>query len=257
MEESMRLLKVAALMIIIALSVSTTLLAQGSKKLIFSNFKSDPENVETHIIISDVDGVGPNVKISIYNEEGRLVYERYETLKAFGKLNYNPVAFLNAYQQGYNQNPKFRGTIRMESDGGNIIAQYLETTTAKVKLYAGTAICASNGEGYTNLTCQHFVSEKGVDAGIFVSNLETDRSVKIYVKFYSDNGGLLATENQLIQPNGMAFLNPYKITKGLRSSGTAYISVVGAGKIVGEYWQTPSGERNYLALPLDAVSKVR
>jgi hypothetical protein len=257
MEESMRLLKVAALMTIIVLSVSTTLLAQGSKKLIISNFKSDPENVETHIIISDIDGVGPNVKISIYNEEGRLVYERYETLKAFGKLNYNPVAYLNAYQQGYNQNPKFRGTVRLESDGGNIIAQYQETKNSKTPIFSGTAMQASNGEGYTTLTCQHFVSEKGVDAGIFVSNLETDRSVKVYVKFYSDNGGLLATENQLIQPNGMVLLNPYKITKGLRASGTAYISVVGAGKIVGEYWQTISGETNYIALPLCPVEKVR
>ena len=231
--------------------------AQVGKNLVINRFLSNPGNIETHVVISDVDGVGPNLKISIYNEDGKLVYERYETLKAFGKLNYNPLEYLTAYQHGYNQNPKFRGTVRVESDGGNIAGQYWEFRKSAEESYMNIAVPASAGEGYDKLVCQHFVSDRGIDASIVISNTESMRPVTIDAKFYSDNGGLVAVEKRVINPNGITVIDPFKATRGLSMTGTAYIVVVGAGKVAGEYWQASIREKYQVALPLEGVTNIR
>jgi hypothetical protein len=231
--------------------------AQVGKNLVINRFMSDPDNIETHVVVSDVDGVGPNLKISIYNEEGRLVYERYESLKAFGKINYNPLTHLNAYQHGYNQSPKFTGTVRIESDGGNIVGQYWENYRKKDKTWMNIAVPASSGSGYDKLVCQHFVSDRNVDSRMIISNTDIIRPVSIDVKFYSDHGGLVGTEKRVIQPNGVTIIKPHSSLRGVQMTGTAYIVVVGAGKITGEYWQTVENEKYQIALPLEGVTKIR
>jgi hypothetical protein len=237
--------------------LATALQAQVGKNLIINNFLSDPENVETHFVISDVDGVGPNIKISIFSEDGRLVYERYETLNAYGKLNYNPFIHLNAYQHGFNQNPRFRGTVRIESDGANVIGQYWEFYKKTEMNYKNIAVPAADGIGYDKLVCQHFVSDKGINSAMIVANAESKRPVTVNVKFYSDQGGLVASSKEIIQPNGIIRLNPYKVTRGLVMTGTAYVTVVGAGKVTGEYWQGSEKEKYQVALPLEGVTNVR
>lgn len=231
--------------------------AQVGKRLVINNFVSDPEEIEAHIVVSDVDGVGPNVKISIFAEDGRLVYERYETLSSFGKLNYDPYKHLNAFQHGFNQNPKFQGTIRIESDGGNLLGQYWQFYKKTDKKYMNFAVPAADGAGYDMLVCQHFVSDKSIGASIIAANTETNRSVMINIKFYSDEGGLVASDRQTIPANGVIRIDPYKATKGLKMTGTAYINVIGAGKVTGEYWQLSSGEKYQIALPLEGVTKIR
>jgi hypothetical protein len=231
--------------------------AQVGKTLIINNFSSDPENIETHVVVSDVDGIGPNIRISIFSDDGRLVYERYERLNAFGKLNYNPLTYLNAYQHGFNQKPTFHGTIRIESDGGNLIGQYWEMHKQKQDSYLNIAVPAANGEGYDKLVCQHFVSDKAVTSRLIISNAETNRPVTVNVKFYSDNGGMVASDKFIVQPNGIISIDPFKVTKGARMTGTAYLTVVGAGSITGEYWQASEAEKYQVALPLEGVAKIR
>jgi hypothetical protein len=243
--------------VITVLLATTQVDAQVGKSLVINRFLSDPDNIETHVVISDVDGVGPNIKITIYNDQGKLVYERYEALQAFGKLNYNPLTYLNAYQRGYNQNPKFSGTVRIESDGGNLVGQYWEMHKKPAESYKNIALTASDGAGYDRLVCQHFVSDRGIDAAIVVSNVEPMRPVTVDVKFYSDEGGLVATENRVIEQSGVVRIDPFKATKGVKMTGTAYIVVVGAGKITGEYWQASEKEQYQVALPLEGVSKIR
>jgi len=243
---------------IIALLVSTTMVdAQVGNNLVISRFMSDPDNIETHVVISDVDGVGPNLKISIYNEEGRLVYERYETLNAFGKINYNPLTHLNAYQHGYNQNPKFVGTVRIESDGGLITGQYWERYKQADRSFMNIAVPAGDGVGFDKLVCQHFVSDRTVDSRLIISNNEPARPVTIDVRFYSDHGGLVGTEKRVIPGNGVITVQPHRALRGVQMTGTAYVSVVGAGKITGEYWQTVEKEKYQIALPLEGVTKIR
>jgi len=84
------ILRTLALAICFILFSAVAAQAQTGKKLIINNFVSDPANIETHLVISDVEGIGPNIKISIFSEDGRLIYERYERLNPFGKLNYKP-----------------------------------------------------------------------------------------------------------------------------------------------------------------------
>ena len=246
------LLAVAAL-----LCATVQVEAQIGQNLVINRFVSDPDNIETHVVISDVDGVGPNIKISIFNDEGRLVYERYETLNAFGKINYDPLTYLNAYQHGYNQSPKFTGTVRIESAGGNIAGQYWEMNRDLDKAYMNIAVPAADGKGYDKLVCQHFVSDKSVNSQILVSNTEATRPVTIDVKFYSDNGGLVGVEKRVIPANGVSSINPFKSLKGVQMTGTAYVVVVGAGKITGEYWQAVEREKYQVALPLEGVTKIR
>lgn len=257
----MRTLSKASFSILLAvvalLFTAAQLEAQVGKNLVINRFVSDPDNIETHVVVSDVDGVGPNIKISIYNEEGRLVYERYETLNAFGKINYNPLTYLNAYQHGYNQKPVFSGTVRIESDGGNIAGQYWEKYRTTEKSYMNIAVPAADGKGYDKLICQHFVSDKTVDSRIIISNVDPVLSVNVDVKFYSDNGGLVGTEKRTIQPNGVTSIAPHKSLRGVQMTGTAYIVVSGAGKITGEYWQAVEKEKYQIALPLEGVAKIR
>ena len=130
---------------VLALGLSFTLAAQTGQKLIVNHFVSDPEAFETHLVITDVDGVGPNIKVSLFNEDGRLVYEQFETLHAFGKLNYNPVDYLQKYQHGFNQKPIFRGTIRIESQGGAIAGQYWQFSKNAENSFMNIAIPTANG----------------------------------------------------------------------------------------------------------------
>ena len=253
-----RALIAGMILAIAALCLSSTQAhAQTGKKLIVTLLPMSDERAETHVVISDVDGVGPNIKLSIFSEDGRLVYERYETLNTFGKINYNPLTYMNAYQHGYNQHPKFKGTLRIESDGGNIIGQYWEMHKDKKRSYMNTAVPAADGEGYDKLVCQHFVSDKTIDASIVVANAEANRPVTINVKLYSDDGGLVATEQFIIQANGIVRIDPFKVTKGVKMTGTAYMVVVGAGKVTGEYWQGSTSEKYQIALPLEGVTKIR
>lgn len=250
-----RLLKVAC--VLLAVYFASPVWGQTGQKLIINNFISDPAELETHLVISDVDGVGPNVKVSIFNEDGRLVYETFETLHAFGKLNYNPSDYLQKFQHGFNQRPIFNGSIKIESQGGNIAGQYWQFYKNHDMSYRDIAVPAANGLGYDKLVCQHFVSDKGIDSKIIVANAESTRPVTIMVKYYSDAGGLIASERVVVQANGMITLNPHKATKGLKLTGTAYLEVIGNGKVTGEYWQLSEKEKYQIALPLEGVTKIR
>jgi len=249
--------RITRTILILLLASPVWLSAQVGKTLIVNNFISDPDALETHLVITDVDGVGPNVKVSIYNEDGRLIYERFETLHAFGKLNYNPADYLTQYQFGFNQNPKFRGTIRVTSDGGNIAGQYWQFYKKEGMGYMNTAVPAAEGQGYDKLVCQHFVSDKKIDAELVLANAMSTRPTTVMVKFYSDEGGITSSKKVVIQPNGIVRINPYKATHGLRMTGTAYVEVIGKGKITGEYWQASQSEKYQVALPLEGVTKIR
>ncbi len=242
---------------VLAIGFSVTLAAQTGQKLIVNNFVSDPEALETHLVITDVDGVGPNIKVSLFNEDGRLVYEQFETLHAFGKLNYNPADYMQKYQHGFNQKPIFRGTIRIESQGGNIAGQYWQFYKNPENSFLDIAIPAANGIGYDKLVCQHFVSDRDVESRLIVANAEANRAVTVMVKYYSDAGGLTSSERIVVQPNGMLALDPFKGTKGLKMTGTAYLEVIGNGKVTGEYWQKSDHEKYQIALPFEGVVKIR
>lgn len=248
-----------ALAMVAVVGLTASVAAQVGQKLIINRFVSDPSQIETHVVISDVDGVGPNVRISIFSEDGKLVYEKYQKISEFGKINYDPLKYVNAYQHGYGQNPKFVGTLRIESDGGNVLGQYWEVYKDKKAAFNTMAVPAAMGSGYDKLVCQHFVSDKNVNASLIIANAETERAVNVNINLFADQGGLIASTTASIPANGVVSIDPYKVTKGQQKTGTAYITVVGAGKITGEYRQAMNTdkEKYQVALPFEGVEKVR
>lgn len=241
---------------LISTSIRSQVIEPGPK-LVVNNFQSDPANLDSRLIITDVDGIGPNIKVSIHHEDGRLVYERFETLTPFGKLQFQPAQYVNAYQHMLNQNPEFNGTLKIETDGGNIAAQFIVMSKSGAKNEKFTMAPAVSAEGTDNLLCQNFVSDKAINSQIIITNVESIRPVNVNIKYFSDEGGLIASDKLMIQPNGQVRIDPVRGTKGLKVSGTAYITVVGAGRVTGEYWQSSQSGNMRMSIPLLPISKVR
>ncbi len=131
--------------------------------LIINRFVSDP-NLETHLVVTDAEGVGVKIRVQIYDEDGNLKYDKYEILNPFGKINIDPHGCVNG--------EKMIGSIRVFSEEGKIVGQYWQFYKGKNMGYKNTAIPAADGKGFTKILCQHFVSDPTIEAYIVVSNVE-------------------------------------------------------------------------------------
>lgn len=214
-------------------------------QLVVNYFDSDPDEYETHLVITDVEGAGPVVNILVYDDKGELLDQQFYFLPIFGKVNYNPADRIG--------NRKFKGTIRIQSDGGNVAAQYWQFYKHSEKTPFNTAIPASDGEGSTALLVQHFVSDPNIDSQLVLVNPASDSSVTVAVTFYLDTGKQLTRDRHEIPPNGSIFLDPFEENEGLIKTGVAYCEVLRGGKITGEYWQASPGEQYQISLPMEII----
>jgi hypothetical protein len=214
-------------------------------QLVVNYFEADPEVFETHLVITDHEGTGSVVNVLLFNLEGVLVAQQSFFLPIFGKVNYNPADDIGA--------KKFKGTIRIYSDGGNVSAQYWQFYRDPLRSTFNTAIPASDAHGAPALLCQHFVSAPDIEARLVLVNPAADSSVTVAVTFYLDRGKQLTRDRHVIPPNGMKILNPYTENEGLTKTGLAYCEVVGEGSITGEYWQSSAAEQYQVSLPLDII----
>ncbi|MDT8323992.1 MAG: hypothetical protein RRA94_07780 [Bacteroidota bacterium] len=214
-------------------------------QLIVNYFEADPAVFETHLVITDHEGTGAVVNVLLYDLDGALVAQHSYFLPIFGKVNYNPADDIGA--------KKFKGTIRIYSDGGNVSAQYWQFYRDPLHSAFNTAIPASDAHGARALLCQHFVSAPDIDARLVLVNPAADSAVTVAVTFYLDRGKQLTRDRHVIPPNGMKVLNPYTENEGLIKTGLAYCEVVGEGSITGEYWQSSAAEQYQVSLPLDII----
>ncbi len=214
-------------------------------QLIVNYFEADPEMFETHLVITDHEGSGSVVNVLLHDLDGALVSAQSFFLPIFGKVNYNPVDDLGGR--------KFKGTIRIYSDGGNVSAQYWQFYKNPDRSIFNTAIPASDAHGSKALLCQHFVSAPDIGARLVLVNPAADSAVTVAVTFYLDRGKQLTRDKHSIPPNGMLELNPYVENEGLIKTGLAYCEVIGEGSVTGEYWQSSEAERYQVALPLDII----
>ncbi|MFZ1731194.1 MAG: hypothetical protein WBQ23_01715 [Bacteroidota bacterium] len=214
-------------------------------QLVVNYFEADPALFETHLVITDHEGTGSVVNVLLYEMDGSLVAAQSFFLPIFGKVNYNPADDLG--------DRKFKGTIRIFSDGGNVSAQYWQFYKEPERSVFNTAIPASDAHGSKALLCQHFVSSPDIGAHLVLVNPAYDSAVTVAVTFYLDRGKQLTRDKHSIPPNGMLELNPYTENEGLIKTGLAYCEVVGEGSITGEYWQSSEAERYQVALPLDII----
>lgn len=214
-------------------------------QLIVNYFEADPEIFETHLVITDHEGSGSVVNVLLYDLDGAIIASHAYFLPIFGKVNYNPAEDLAGR--------KFRGTIRIHSDGGNVSAQYWQFYRNPEKSVFNTAIPASDARGARALLCQHFVAAPNVRSRLVLVNPAADSAVTVSVTFYLDRGKQLTRDKHSIPPNGMLALDPYIENEGLVRTGLAYCEVVGDGVITGEYWQASDEERYQVSLPMDAI----
>lgn len=219
-----------------------------SDQLVVNLFESDPATLEPHLTITDVEGSGPIVNVQLYDEQGRLLDQEAFTLGIFGKANYNPAARLTE--------KRFRGSIRIHADGGNVSAQYWKWHLDPRQTIYNTAIPVADGAGAEALLCQHFVADPDprVRTRLILVNPGTD-SVRVAVTFYKDTGKQLSRDKYWIAPNAMLEINPVQANEGCTSSGLAYCEVMGAGRITGEYWQTVEYMQYQVSLPLEVIPK--
>lgn len=214
-------------------------------QLVVNYFEADPDMFETHLVITDHEGTGSVVNVLLHDTDGTLIADQSYFLPVFGKVNYNPAEQIGT--------KKFRGTIRIYSDGGNVSAQYWQFYRNPARSAFNTAIPASDANGSRALLCQHFVAAPGIAAQLVLVNPAADSSVTVSVTFYLDHGKQLTRDKHIIPANGMLALDPYVENEGLHRTGLVYCEVIGAGRITGEYWQSSQTERYQVSLPLDAI----
>ena len=211
--------------------------------LIINRFVSDPE-LETHLIVTDAEGIGVKIKIQIYDEDGNLKYDKYEILNPFGKINIDPHHCVNG--------EKMVGNIRVFSDEGKVVGQYWQFYKTAELGYKNIAISASDGKGFTKVLCQHFVSNPDVEAYIVVSNIEDDKPAVVNVKYYDDEGSNISVKRKVIQPNGSIYAEPYKDIEMVINGIVVVESEMGV-KITGDYWQHSFNEKYQIALQMEGI----
>lgn len=219
-----------------------------SDQLVVNLFESDPAVLEPHLTITDVEGSGPVVNVQLFDEYGRLLDQEAFTLGIFGKANYNPAERLTE--------KKFRGSIRINADGGNVAAQYWKFHRDPARTVYNTAIPVADGAGAEALLCQHFVADPDprIRTRLVLVNPGTD-TVRVAITFYKDTGKQLSRDKYRIAPNALLEINPVEANEGCTSTGLVYCEVLGAGRITGEYWQTVEHEQYQVSLPLEVIPK--
>jgi len=213
--------------------------AQGGKTFIINHFVSDPSVIESHLVVTDVEGNGPVVNITLYDNDGKQVGSGKELVQPFGKLNLDP----SKYVKG----GKINGTIHIASAGGNIVAEYWQFYKNGSESWKNPTTIGFEEPGYSKLVLDHFVADPGVEAYLVLASASGSDAV-VNIRFYDDKGNELGKARELVKSNGKAILKPTDYVKG-PANGVAFIETSG-GKITGEYWQAETAKKYQLAVPM-------
>ena len=232
---SIRSLGTAATVLVLLL-MTTSAWGQVGKTLIVNHYVSDPEVIEGHLVLSDVEGRGGKVNIAMFDEKGNLVGNTEESIPVNGKLNLNP--------ETYVRGRKLVGTMRVTSTQ-DIAGQYWQFYKDPKFGWKNIAVPAAVAPGATMLVCQHFVADPSIESYIVVADAEGSGPT-VYVEFYNDQGDLAGQTKVVIPKNGKFSIQPYALVGNKKMTGVAYIQTEG-GKITGEYWQVSAKEQYQIA----------
>ncbi len=233
--------RIISLTFTVALLLATNAFAQGGKNLVINHFVSDPRSITSHLVITDVEGMGPTVSFNFFDNEGKKVGEGRELVPKFGKLNLDPAKYVN--------NKVVNGTIHITADNGNVIAEYWQFYKGR-ESWKNTTTLGQVEPGFSKLACPHFVADPGVESYIVVASTE-GKEATINVKFCDDNGRELATKRLLVKANGKLAINPRDYIK-TSTTGVAFVTSE-SGKITGEYWQSENSKNYQVANPMNGV----
>lgn len=225
--------------------LTTAAWGQGGTSLVVNHFVSDPEVIEGHLVISDVEGRGGQVSIAFHDDKGALVANATENIPANGKLNLNP--------ENYVRGRKLTGTIRINSQR-TVAGQYWQFYKTAALGWKNIAVPAALAPGSTKLVCQHFVADPSIESYLVIADAE-GTGPTVYVEFYSDQGELAGQTKVTIPKNGKFSLQPYDLVGRKQMTGVAFIQTEG-GKITGEYWQVSEREKYQVAHPMQGGAPV-
>jgi len=221
--------------------LASRILAQGAEKYIINHFVNDPNIVEAHLVVTDVEGNGPVVRMKFYDGDGNLVGEGKELVQPFGKLNLNPAKYVSKVANG---------TIHIEAEGGNIVAEYWQFYKNEKESWKNTTTVGQVADGFSRLVCPHFVSDPDVEAYIVLANPDGKDAI-VNIAFHDDNGREVGKARELVKANGKIALQPWEIVKS-KATGVAFISAQG-GKITAEYWQAEKAKSYQIATPIAGI----
>jgi outer membrane protein OmpA-like peptidoglycan-associated protein len=209
---------------------------QAGKQLIINHFVSDPAVIEGHLVISDVEGKGGTINVSVFDERGNVAGKSVETIPPGGKLNVN--------SDKYVLGKKMVGTMHITSTA-TVAGQYWQFYKDPALGWKNIAVPAAVGPGSTKLICQHFVADPDIESYIVVADAE-GTGPTVYVEFYSDEGDLAGQTKIDIPKYGKFSIQPLALVGNKKMTGVAYIQTEG-GKITGEYWQVSDREKYQIA----------
>jgi hypothetical protein len=232
----------SVLFLVAVLALSGSVSAQGGKKFIINHFVSDQKVIESHLVITDVDGSGPVVNMSFYDNAGNKLGSGKELIQPFGKLNLNP----SRYVKGATVN----GSIHIEASGGNIVAEYWQFYKNPNESWKNTTSIGYEAPGYTKLVIDHFVADPGVEAYIVLASSSGSDAV-VNITFNDDQGNEIGKARELVPANGKAILKPNDYVTG-PATGVAYIRTSG-GSVTGEYWQAEAKKKYQLTVPMAGI----
>ncbi len=218
---------------------------QAGKQLIVNHFVSDPAIVEGHLVVSDVEGKGGTINVSVFDENGNVVGKAVETIPPGGKLNVN--------SDKYVLGKTMVGTMRITSTT-NVAGQYWQFYKDPALGWKNIAVPAAVGPGSTKLVCQHFVADPAIESYIVVADAE-GTGPTVYVEFYSDQGELAGQTKVDIPKFGKFSIQPLALVGNKKMTGVAFIQTEG-GKITGEYWQVSKREKYQIAHALQGGAPV-
>ncbi len=231
------------LLVLLAVTLSAgRVYAQGSERYIINHFVSDPKVIESHLVITDVEGKGPIVTMKFYDNAGKLLGEGKELIQPFGKLNLNPGKYVN--------NSVVNGTIHIESAGGNIVAEYWQFYKDAGESWKNTTAIGQEKKGFSRLVCPHFVADPNVEVYLVLASAN-GKDVVVTVTFRDDSGKELGSTRELIKSNGKLALQPNKILK-TKANGVVFITTEG-GRITADYWQAESMKKYQIATPIAGI----
>ncbi|MBN1447755.1 MAG: hypothetical protein JXA28_07470 [Bacteroidetes bacterium] len=223
------------------LLLASQVFAQGAEKYIINHFVNDPSVIEAHIVVTDVQGKGPIVKLTFYDNDGKLIAEGKELLQPYGKLNLDPGKYVTRVANG---------TIHIQAEGGNIVAEYWQFYKDQKESWKNTTTIGQEAKGYNALVCPHFVSDPDVEVYIVLANTDGKDAVA-NILFHDDSGREVGKARELVRGNGKTIVQPFKII-GNRANGVAFISVTG-GKITADYWQAEENKQYQIATPVSGI----
>ena len=229
------------LLVVTLLLLASNVRAQGADKYIINHFVNDPKVIEASLVITDVEGNGPIVTMKFYDNDGKIVGEGKELVQPFGKLNLNPAKYVSKVANG---------TIHIEAQGGNIVAEYWQFYKNAAESWKNTTTVGQDAVGYSKLVCPHFVSDPDVEVYIVLANPDGKDAI-VNVVFHDDNGREVGTARELVKANGKIALQPWGIVK-TKATGVASFSAQG-GRITADFWQAEKTKSNQHATPVAGI----